>query len=258
MRPLFKSLNLIKTLLFVLLSPVAAHTAAESESFTFVTESYPPYNFVESGKLQGIAVDLLVSASRQTEKPVTANDIHLLPWPRAYKMALEGPDTVLFSTTRTQQREDLFHWVGPITTTRIVLLARASDQVTINSLADIHGYTIGAIRDDVGDQLIRSAGVKPEAIKNIANATSLAKMLAKGRIDLWAYEENVARWYIKMAGLNNANFKAVYTLKESELYYTFSKDIDRRRVKSLQQAIDQISSDQQQYQNIINRYLSMP
>ena len=28
--------------------------------------------------------------------------------------------------------------------------------------------------------------------------------------------------------------------------------------QSLQQAIDQIRSDQQQYQNIINRYLSMP
>ncbi|NRA24871.1 MAG: transporter substrate-binding domain-containing protein, partial [Oleispira sp.] len=76
--------------------------------------------------------------------------------------------------------------------------------------------------------------------KHVAGAESLAKMLDAGRIKLWAYEENVARWFIKQAGLNNGEFESVYTLKESDLYYAFSKDINKQTQNLLQKAIDKI------------------
>lgn len=217
-------------------------TAAELDQLIFITESYPPYNFKSDGKLKGIAVDLLLAATKKSSTPLTTQKIQLFPWPRAYKMATLGPNIVLFSTTRTDEREQRFNWVGPIVPTRIVLLAKKSESIVINSPSDINKYTVGTIPNDIGDQLVKTVGVKSSAITHIAKAESLVKMLAAGRIKLWAYEENVARWFIKETGLDNNDFESVYTLKESELYYAFSKDIDEDVQDALQKSIDEVKA----------------
>lgn len=237
----------IKALSFVgaslLFSPLAS--ASELDQLNYITESYPPYNFRSENKLQGIAVDLLLAATQKSSAALTAQQIKLFPWPRAYNMALLGPKIVLFSTTRTEDREQRFNWVGPISPTRIVLLAKKSDAIVIESENDIKKYVVGAIPNDIGDQLVKKTGIKGSAIKHVAKAGSLAKMLGAGRIKLWAYEENVARWIIKEVGLNNSDFESVYTLKESDLYYAFSKDVNKTTLDLLQQSIDDVKASGQ-------------
>jgi polar amino acid transport system substrate-binding protein len=234
----------IKALIFsgasLLISPLAS--ANEFDQLNFITESYPPYNFESEGKLQGISVDLLMAATKNSSSSLTTEKIRLLPWPRAYKMALLGPKIVLFSTTRTEEREQRFNWVGPISPTRIVLMAKKSDAIVISSASDIKSYVVGAIPNDIGDQLVKETGIKSSSITYIAKADSLAKMLAAGRIKLWAYEENVARWFIKEAGLDNNDFEPVYTLKESDLYYAFSNDVEKETLELLQKAIDEVKA----------------
>lgn len=239
----------------VLLITTVFTQAGDLSKLNFVTESYPPYNFKDGSKLQGIAVDLLTAASKEAGDAISAKNIRVLPWPRAYKMATDGPNIVLFSTTRTEQREPLFQWVGPISATRVVLLSRKKDNIKINSAADIKKYTVGAIRDDIGEQLVKELGVTDKSIKKVPGADSLAKMLDKGRIQLWAYEENVARWFIKQGGMNNADFDTAYVLKESELYYTFSKDISSDKVQMLQKGIDAVRGNDAKYQAILKKYL---
>jgi ABC-type amino acid transport substrate-binding protein len=235
---LIKAFSCIAISLFI---PLKA-SASELDQLTYITESYPPYNFKSKGKLKGIAVDLLLAATKQGSSSLKAENIRVFPWPRAYKMAETGPDIVLFSTTRTDEREPKFNWVGPIAPTRIVLLAKKSNSIVISSPSDIKKYVIGAITDDIGDQLVQEAGVQSSSIKHVPKAESLAKMLGADRIKLWAYEENVARWFIKKEGLNNDDFEAVYTLKESDLYYSFSKDIGKDRQQLLQKAIDDVKA----------------
>jgi polar amino acid transport system substrate-binding protein len=220
-------------------------SANELDKLSFVTESYPPYNFKVQGKLKGIAVDLLLAATKKSEASLSTNGIRVLPWPRAYKMAEKGPNIVLFSTTRTEEREEKFNWIGPISPTRIILLAKKSNSIVINAPADINKYTVGAITDDIGDQLVQKTGVKSSSIKYVTKAESLAKMLDAGRIQLWAYEENVARWFIKQAGLKNSEFESVYTLKESDLYYAFSKDINKQARDLLQKSLDEIKASEE-------------
>ena len=227
-----------------LLIPLKA-SASELDQLTYITESYPPYNFKIKGELKGISVDLLLAATKKSSSVLTAKKIRVFPWTRAYKMAESGPNIVLFSTTRTDEREPKFNWVGPIIPTRIVLLAKKSDAIVINGPDDIKKYLVGAITDDIGDQLIQSAGVKPSNIKHVPNAESLAKMLNAGRIKLWAYEENVARWFIKQSGFDNNLFESVYTLKESDLYYSFSKDISQSAIDALQKSIDDVKASEE-------------
>ena len=62
--------------------------------------------------------------------------IQVYPWARAYKMALEEENVVLFGMTYTQDRSELFKWVGPLATKRDILLARKDAPASITSLPE--------------------------------------------------------------------------------------------------------------------------
>ncbi len=113
-------LNKIRNLLLICLVSGSA-AAASVDDIIFMTEQYPPYNLEEDNKLQGIAVDTLALMLQRAGSKQTREDIEMLPWARGYKRVLSEPNTCLFSTTRTEERENLFKWVGPIAPTQLGL-----------------------------------------------------------------------------------------------------------------------------------------
>jgi len=84
-------------------------------------------------------------------------------------------------------------------------------------------------------------------------------MVNADRVDLWAYEENAARWFIKEEGFQNEDYDTVYILKDSDLYFTFSLDVDKSLVKELQNGIDLIKKTDENngksiYDSILKKY----
>jgi len=100
---------------------ISVSTAADLNSLNIMTEEFPPFNYSDNGNLSGLSVDLLIKASAAVGSPITEKDINMAAWARACKTTLSGPNTMLFSTTRTEQREDLFKWAGPIGQNRTVV-----------------------------------------------------------------------------------------------------------------------------------------
>ena len=68
--------------------------------------------------MQGISVDLLEAVTERMGQTVSRKEVRVEPWADGYRAALEGNGTVLFSTARTPERENLFKWAGPIVTHR--------------------------------------------------------------------------------------------------------------------------------------------
>lgn len=227
-------------LCWLLLLLSGANKAVADPPLTYLTEAYPPYNFSDNNILRGIAVDLLVLASQQTEQPVLRNQIRLLPWARSYRTVLKMPNYVLFSTTRTAAREKLFKWAGPIVATRVVLLARKDRAIRINSPSDLQHYRIGSINDDIGEQAVLALGVQEAQLHHSSNADASARQLEAGRIDLWAYEENVANWFLRNAGFDPSQFESIYVLQEGELWYAFNPQVSDQKIQQLQKALDQV------------------
>ncbi len=234
-------------------------SAKNISDLDFVTEIYPPYNLRVDGKLTGMSVDILKASFVALGKELSEDSIGIYPWARAYRQAVSGPNTVLFSTTRTEKREGLFQWVGPISPTRVVLLAKKSKGIKIDSSEMIKKYKIGVLRDDIGEQMVITLGVPDKLLSKVAVANSVIKMMNANRVDLWAYEENAARWFIKQEGFKNEDYDTVYVLKESDLYFTFSPDVDKDLVDELQRGIDLIKmkgkgSDKSTYDKILEKY----
>jgi polar amino acid transport system substrate-binding protein len=87
-------------------------SATNPEDITYMTEDYPPSNYIENGVLKGVAVDVL----KAVWKKINSKEMHiqLYHWARGYQLALTKPNTMLFAMTRSPEREKLFKWVGPI------------------------------------------------------------------------------------------------------------------------------------------------
>ena len=246
-------LNTIRN--FLLLCLVSSSTAASSvDDIVFMTEQYPPYNLEEDDKIQGIAVDILALMLQKVGSNQTREDIKLLPWARGYQRALSEPNTCLFSTTRTEEREELFKWVGPIAPNTVSLIARKDRKIKIESIDELKTHNIGTIRDDVAELYLIAAGVSIDSMKRVAKTILNIKKLNRGRIDLWAYGEDVAMWELKAHGFDPADYESVYVLNRKYLYFAFHKDTPDSVIQKLQAAIDTLEADGT-YEKILERYL---
>ncbi|WP_434361261.1 transporter substrate-binding domain-containing protein [Parasalinivibrio latis] len=208
--------------------------ASTFDNLRFVTEEYPPYNYTENGELKGIAVELLLKSA---QGEIGTSDIRVWPWARGYAEAQSGPNTVLFSTTRTPQRESIFKWVGPITETKVVVIVNKSQKdESLSSLVEKSKKSIAVVRDDIGEQ--RLALKMPDAkVIKLSTPDQAAKMLRSGRVSGWAYEENVAYWILEKQGAQRGDFVAIDTLLSGKLYFAVSPDVSDKKVKAMNNAV---------------------
>ncbi|MBF0303167.1 MAG: transporter substrate-binding domain-containing protein [Desulfamplus sp.] len=257
----YKSLIFISVFFFLLSSMIISlpdYAKAQSlNDLMLMTEKYPPFNFEQNGQLQGISVDLMEAMLKRAGSDKTRKDMQLLPWARGYHFLQNEKNACLFATTRTEEREKLFKWVGPISETTIVLTARKDRKLSINSSDDLKKYKIGAVIQDVGEQLLLEAGLSKKEIDSIGGTDAIFKSIKKmniGRLDAFAYEESVMKWELKQQGFDVNLYETVYVLKAGELYYAFHKDMPEDVIKKMQEALDALKKDGE-YQKIRDAYL---
>ncbi|NAX04692.1 MULTISPECIES: transporter substrate-binding domain-containing protein [Vibrio] len=227
--------------------------SASLSSLKFITENYPPFNYEQKGQLTGIAIDILEHATQAVNDPVNRQDVSLQPWARGYASALNTPNTVLFSMTRTDARENLFKWAGPIVESRIVLWAAKDRQIKLSSITDVNNYRVGVVREDIGEQLLKSAGVNDNVLRSSATPEMVVRQLDAQRIDLWAYGDNVGAFIMREHNIDPNNYEIVYVLHESQTYFAFHKDTPDEYVSKIQQGID-IIKENNKLNQIIDSY----
>ena len=222
--------------------------------FTFITEENMPYNFTDEGELKGIAPELLALIADNLQQKFPK--VHVWPWVRGYHQLQTDPGTVLFSTSWTNERDRLgFRWAGPITTARIVLMARKDANIELQSLQDARNYVIATILDDVGEQSLLEKGFGPPDIRRFKTSDQLVRLLANKRVDLVAKGESVMQQQIIGQGLDPNDFEVVFVLKERDAYFAFHKDTSDQDLAAFQQELDKIRD---QHQTILIKYNQVP
>ena len=244
-----------KLILILMVSLSSTGLVAQTvDDLVFVTENYAPLNFEEEGKLRGISVEALIEMFKLVKAEQTIEDIQLWPWARGYQTVLSEKNAVLFSMARTEAREKLFKWVGPIVPSHVVIIAKKSRGIKIESIGDIRRYRTGVVRDDIGEQLLLQMGIEKEHLQQTNSGLSTAKMLHRDRLDLWAYERDVAFWNIQSAGADPSVYEVVYSLKKSAYYFAFHKETDEMVISALQTALDALKTDGRM-KKIVEKYV---
>jgi polar amino acid transport system substrate-binding protein len=215
------------------------------EEMEWMVEQYPPFNFVdaEDGKLKGITVDILMKMFERTGVNLTRKDMKVLPWANAYKKLQNKPNTALYSTTYTEDRLKIFKFVGPIVPSQVSIIAKKDKSLEINSIEDMNQLKIGVVREDIGEQLLKSLGVRESAIKGSNKVGFLVNKLHKGKLDAIAYAEDIAKFQFKLEGIEFNQYEVIYVLHASAMGYTFHKSADLAVIDFLQKALDELKAD---------------
>lgn len=167
---------------FIGFSLTQALQAKAQESLTLYTENNPPFTFfdTEAGKPAGPAVEIINAIMQQTE---TTYSVQILPWRRAFRTTLKEPNTCLFLTYRTPEREKLFSWVGPLVTGEWAIFKRNDSDIEITALSDLQNYAVVGMASSA-DALALQAALGRNILQT-ASGELAAQMLYRGRADLW-------------------------------------------------------------------------
>lgn len=180
----------------VLLPMTCGAALARGEALTLLVMQTPGLFSADAGTRaiegRGVTVftrlGVLAGVSVQFEPSVTA---------RAMLETEHRANTCTVGLARTPEREPRFKWAGPISRSRLVLMARAADPRSWSGLQALQGLRIGAIRQSVVAGRLLAAGL---AVDEVASDAISLRMLQAERIDLWATNELTLRYELAQPG----------------------------------------------------------
>jgi len=198
-----------------------------------VTSFYEPYSFAEEGAAQGIAVNQVRKVFAQLH---FFPNISVYPWARAYNIALNIPDTLIFSMARTPEREEKFHWIGPVVGFDVHLFKdKKRNDIHVQNLAELRNYQIGVLRKDVKGQYLKKQKI---AVTELTSEENGIKLLLNNRLDLMPADITATRYRLEKMGLSPDILEPVYHLSEISrpLYMAFSLGTQMETVNAFRDA----------------------
>lgn len=217
------------------------------------TENLPPLNYAEGREAKGFSTELLRMLAQQAGIHLS---IEVLPWIRAMQQVQERPDAILFSLTRTPEREAQFKWVGPISPRRIVLFKLAARQdLGVPNLQRLAGAKIGVVRESATARQMQSDGldIGQELELALDDTNNLRKLLA-GRMEYMAMLDWAAAWQLQQMDLPYSTLQAVLDYDVDKSYwFGLNPRSDDTLVRRLQAALDSVRRDGR-YERLRQRY----
>lgn len=169
--------------------------ADTSPPLRLLTFHEPPWVDARARPTTGIAVSVV---QRVLEASGVPYEMMVMPPKRALAMAEVQPGTCVFPVERTQEREALLRWVGPVLVSRHALYPRAGQDLRLMTLEDARQMRIGShLGSGVGEYLER-LGYRVTLVSQ--NDLGPA-MLARERIDLWVSDTGSAQATAEAAGV---------------------------------------------------------
>lgn len=232
-----------------LFAPIAtaamlAAAASQAEEMLVLTEEFKPYQYEDdAGQPTGFMVELVTLMFDKAGIDMVDGKVHIYPWARTYETLLETKDSAAFMTVRTEQREDLLKWVGPLAP-REMWLYKLSDRPDIQAktLDDAKAYTIGGyLRGAQTDYLLElgfpHVEIAPHERLNVDR-------LLKGRVDMIPSLELMMAARLKDAGASYDSVERVVVLDDRFDYYlAVNLETSNEMVQRLQAALDALKSD---------------
>jgi polar amino acid transport system substrate-binding protein len=215
---------------------LAAAASPQTIRLHLMTESSPPVSMLDGRHVIGSGTEKVMEIMARTG---TAYTLELLPWKRGYLELQQRPDACLFSTTRTEEREALFQWVGPTDEADWVLLGRADRQYKLHALDDARALRIGTYHGDARDTYLRQRGFNVDpAPSDLLNP----EKLLMDRIDVWA-----ASLKRGSAGLKRFDWAEkivpVLTFNKVGLYLACNRAVPAQLISRMNSALEAMTRD---------------
>lgn len=195
----------------------------------------------EPGYFDSLAIELFDKAG------LDARIVEQMPWKRLLEQAAHGSGHVLYPTTRSEERENKFKWVGPVSRTLWNLYGFAKDGWADQGFESLLvNARIGVLMASAREAYLRERGA--ERLVVVPREELLLPMMQAGRIDLIAIGGNILNHYVEEAntkanGAEIADIDGVVPYRSCYLYIAISGDVPDEDVSRLQEQLDQFKTD---------------
>lgn len=229
-----------RTALFVAMI-AAAPALAMAQTINLLTEDAYPFQYLENKKLTGMAVEVISEAFKRAG---IARKDEILSWKDAYDRAQVYPDTCVYSTARTENREKVFIWIGPIVENKWAAFAKKGFKGTVSRPEDLGDYRVGVLQGDVKERYLKDLRVTfrvPEAddARNPSKLTLNRTELDK--IDLWVTGYYSGAHIAAKTGVKD--IVPVWVFQTSQNYLACNLSLSQATRDKLQNALDGMKKD---------------
>jgi len=204
------------------------------------TEQYPPLTFRNSfGEITGFGTDIVTEIMKRNQ---SFYPIQLSLWSNGYELALNNPNFCLFTMDRTELRENLFHWVGPIGSNITHFYVLAGSGITINSIEEARALTtVGTVSSWFSDQYLRNLGFTN--LVSDSDPAVMTEKLMSGEVQAFVVTNVTFPSILRSLGYQYSQVTPAFDLMSSDYYVAFSKNTSPATVQQWQQALDAAKQD---------------
>ncbi len=206
--------------------------AAES-SFRIITVDEPPASFIGSGgQVDGFVVDMVKALQRELDDQTP---MELMPEGRAMLTAQQDGNVLLFSFSRTAEREALYHWILPVLQKRWQIYVPAKSRLELNNLADLRKLSaIGVVRGDVRESYLVQLGFTN--LVAVTGHQQNLQMLHNGRVQAIIADSLELAYLLRQQEQQQTIPKLAMTLRTSNVYLMMPKAADPQLLQRWQKA----------------------
>ena len=204
-----------------------------------VLDNYP-YSYVEHGVLQGLGIDVVKVLAERAGYQIV---IETQPPTRALKTAENEPFVMVFSLFRTPEREPLYYWIGPISTTELWLYKlKSRTDIHVHTLDDAKHYVVGTTASDATIPLLKQLGIQFDtAPSDLSNC----RKFKFGRFDLVPVDPNGVKELMAACDIGVEQIEKLVKLPTNTgIYIGIGKHTPKDVVNRLNQEMDGMKKDQ--------------
>lgn len=238
--------------LIVIISQCPSFSLAQK--VVVLTEEWAPFNYTVDGKVVGMSTDLVVAA---LNKAGLEYELNVYPWKRAYKSALETTNTLLYTTSRTEKREKLFKWVGPLYQRQIILYKlKSRKDIVVSDIESLKDYKLGILLGGSVEEYLQAQGFKRkkhyEAVSK--ESQNIPKLFAE-RVDLIPGSDISMAFRMKDSPYNFGDLEKAFVLIDQGGYYlALNVNTPDNIITLLQSKLDDLVADGMR-EKITRKYL---
>ena len=223
-----------------LLVLLLASAAAPAAPLQILGADVPPLIYLKDERPEGFCVDVLRELQRRLRDDAP---VQLLPWTRAIARAQQERDVLLVCPKRTPEREEQFHWVGPLFPSRTFFYVRRESTLRIASLEEARALSgVLVPRASYTQDMLAARGFGNLVPTTGTGMTGL-RMLLAGREPALVLEERQMQALLRDAGLPADSVRPAYPALLVDSYFAFSRSTAPARVLEWQRALGEMKRD---------------
>lgn len=207
-----------------------------SEHITVLSEEYAPLNFMQEGKVTGLVSEVVNAIANKTRNEIT---LDILPWNEGYNRIQSEPNTALITTVMTQERKDLFQWVGPVAVLETSFYVLSDSNIEIKTLEEAKNVNaIATVTGHYTEQVLKEEGFTN--LVSCANDEVALQKLLEQDVSLYISSNVAMPALLSDAHLQTNEVKKIFSVSLDLAYIAFSQTTSPDIITRWQSALDEI------------------